>query len=247
MGSIVESQLTRYGAIAKHYPLVTGKVFFLMSATEAALPGFLSSYPNDGQGVPRIYTTWASVIAACQATVDSDVVIVSPLFTTAPTTAQQLQLDACGVVTLQAGANLPDGSYLAATATAVSLAQSTTNALFQVNGRIELIDIIGEVQTTTGATVTAKFTNVPNVGSTTDLCATGNIAALNPSYQIFITGTLANTIQSTGGSVFLKQAASLILRAGTVQLITSQTTTGNVKVRVRYKPLDPGAFVSPLV
>jgi hypothetical protein len=247
MGSIVENQLSRYGAVSKSVPLTTGKMFFLVSPTEYALPGLQSSFPNDGSGVPRVYTTWASVISACQAYTDADVVIVSPLFTTAPTKAQQLQLDACEVVVWQAGENLPDGSYIAATMSAPSLATTTTEQLFQVNGRIELIDILGEVQTTTGATITAKFTNVPTVGSTTDLCATGNIAGLNPGAQMNITGTLATPMQTTTQSVFLKQAAGLILTAGTLQLTQSQTTTGNVKYRIRYKAIDPGAFVLPLI
>lgn len=244
---IIENQMTRYGAIAKYHPLTTGKTFFLMSSTEAALPTFLSAYPVDGSGQVRVYTTWASVIAACQAVADADVIIVSPLFTTPPTKAQQLQLDACGVVTLQAGTNLPDGSYIAATQTALSLAATTTNTVFGVNGRVLIDTIIGEVVTTIGATQNAKFTNLPTVGSTTDLCAVGSTGNLPVGAQFSITGTLANALVTTVQSVYIKQATPIIATAGTLELLTSATTTGNVKIRLTYKPLDPGAFVYPLI
>jgi hypothetical protein len=233
--------------MAKTLPFTTGKVFFLVNASEFAAAEFLNRYTNDTDGVARVYTTWASVISAVQANTDYDAVIVSPLFTTPPTKAQQLQLDAAGCVTLQAGQNLPDGSYIAATATAFSLASQTTTGMFAITGRVEVFNLLGEVATATGATVTAKFTNLPTVGSTTDACATGDISGLAVGANISITGTLANKIQTTTQSVYLRQAAPLILTAGTLQFIASQTTTGNVKARIHYKPLDPGAFIAPLV
>jgi hypothetical protein len=242
-----KNQLTRYGAIAKDIPFVTGKSFFLVNANEQAEADFQTRYPVDEDGYVRVYTSWASVIAAAQTFTDSDVIFVSPLFTTAPTKAQQLQLDAVQCVIIQAASLLPDGSYIAATLTAPSLATTTTEALFQINGRVELIDIMGEVVTTTGATITAKYTNIPAVGSTTDLCATGTIANLAVGNQMFITGTLATAIQTTTQSVFLRQATALILTQGVLQLTQSATTTGNVKHRLRYRAIDPGSFVSPLI
>ena len=150
-----------------------------------------------------------------------------------------------GCVVVQAGQNLPDGSYISATASALSLASTTTNNLFQVNGRVLITDILGEVVTTTG-NVTAKLTNVPTVGSTTDLCATGSINGLAVGGNLTITGTLANAMVTTVQSVFIRQATPVIASAGTLQLVTSATTTGNVKYRVHYRPLDPGAMVYPL-
>src|SRR5690242_9273528 len=143
-----DNQLSRYGAIAQEYPMVTGKAFFLVSSTEAAYQFFANKYPADADGQARVYTSWAAVISAVQQYADNDVIIVSPLFTTAPSKAQQLQLDAAGCLVIQAGQVLPDGSYIAATQTALSLASSTTNSLFQVNGRVRVISVLGEVVTT---------------------------------------------------------------------------------------------------
>jgi len=48
--------------------------------------------------------------------------------------------------------------------------------LFQVNGRIELIEILGSVATAIGAAQTSKFLVLPTVGSSTDLCSAASTA-----------------------------------------------------------------------
>ena len=240
------NQLSRYGAIAKSQPLTTGKSFFLINASEYALAEFQEKYPPDGAGVVRVYTTWASVITALQANTDADVLFISPLFTTAPTAAQRISLEATGVITYQMGSALIDGTYLANKAP-LDMSVTTTNNLFQVNGRIELIDIIGQVATTIGATtMSAKFSIVPTVGSTTDLCATTDISSLAAGGQILITGTLATALTKTVQGAIVRQATPLIIKDGTLVLSTGATNTGNIAYKVRYKPLDPGAFVSSL-
>lgn len=239
-----ENQLTRYGAISKVLPFTTGKVFFLVSPSEAALNTLNENYPVDNDGVSRVYTTWASVLAACQASTSADAVIVSPLFTTAPTVQQIQDLNATGVVTLQAGANLPDGSYLAQKAS-LSLATATTNNIFTVTGRVQLLEIFGTVQTTTGSTASGlKFQAIPTVGSTTDLCVTSNIASLAIGGTVTITGTLATALTASVQGAIISQATPITIKAGSIAINTTATTTGNVAFFVRYKPLEPGAFVS---
>jgi hypothetical protein len=247
-----QNQLSRYGAISRPYPMTTGFVFFLVSATEAAFNSLQKIYPADSDGNTRVFTTWAAVISQMQNTTSTPgahVVVVSPLFTTAPTKAQQLQLDNLGVVTTQAGANLPDGSYIAATATAFSLATNSTTALFQVNGRVEITTILLEVMTTIGTSVAvnAKLSSIPSVGSTSDLCATGTTTSLAVGGQMYITGTLTNSLIATTQSAFVRQASPLVMTQGTLQFTANATTTGNVKARVHYKQLDPGAYISPLI
>jgi len=237
-------QLSRYGAISKSHPFATGKTFFLVNSTEFALQEFQNRYPVDSDGVTRVYTTWAAVITSLQANTDADVVMVSPLFTTAPTAAQLAQLDAAGVVVYQMGSALLDGTYMAVK-TASAIATTTNYNLFQVNGRIELLDIIGEVVTSTGATVAAKFQFVGPTATTTDLTATTNIAAMPAGSMLTITGTLTNLMKTTL-DVIARQATPLIISGGTLALNISQTTTGNIAYKVRYKPLDNGAFVSSL-
>lgn len=240
---MIENQLTRYGAISKTYPLTTGKMFFLVSSSEAGLETLNENFPVDVYGVSRVYTTWATVITACQATTAADVVIVSPLFTTAPTIAQLNALQAASASVIQAGNCLPDGSYLASKA-AVSLATATTNDVFTVTGRVKITEIFGEVETTTGATASGlKFLIAPTVGSSTDLCATTNIAALDAGGTIRITGTLANALVASVQGAVIGQATPVVLKAGTVRINTTQTTTGNIRFRVKYVPLEPGALM----
>lgn len=241
-----ENQQSRYGAMAKQLQFTTGATYFLVSISEYAAAKFLNTYPQDSEGAPRVFTTWAAVISQIQANTDADHIVVSPLFVTAPTKAQQLQLDAASVVVTQAGSNLPDGSYIAATS-GFSEAATTTNNVFAITGRVLVTQLLGEIVTTLGAaTQNSKFTMVPTVGSTTDLCATGTTTAQAAGSQILITGVLSAALIATTQSAVAEQATKLILTAGTLQLITSATTTGNAKVRIHYKPLDPGAFISPL-
>lgn len=242
-----QSQLSRYGAIAKHYPLTTGAIFFLVNPNETAAANFLKDYPVGPGGTVHVYTTWAAVIAATQSSTDADVIVVSPLFITPPTQAQIAQLDAAQVVTLQAGQNLPDGSYIASKV-AAALPQTTTLNLFQVNGRIRVLDIIGEVTTTIQTQTDAtKLSIVPTVGTTVDLCATSNISAVPVGGQLSITGTLsAALVVTTTGGAFVEQAVPLIVAAGNIILNCAASNTGNVKWKIIYQPIDHGAFVSPL-
>jgi hypothetical protein len=239
------NQLSRYGAIAKSLPFGTGKAFFLVTSSEAAYNNFQETYPVDADGVVRVCTSWADIITQVQLVTDSSTVIVSPLFTTAPTLTQIDSLNAAKVVVIQAGQNLPDGSYLA-TKAAVSLATATTIDLFQLNGRIQLISILGEVATTIGAAQTTKFIALPTVGSTTDICAVANTANLAVGAQLSITGTPTAALVATTQAAVVQQASPLVIKAGKIQLNNAATSTGNVRFRVHYKPIDPGAFVSPL-
>lgn len=239
-------QMSRYGAIAQALPPVTGKTFFLVNASEAAFNALSQKFRNDDDGVVRVYTTWAAVISAVEADSAADLIVVSPQFTTAPTLAQIDSLNNASVTVVQAGQNLPDGSYLATKST-FSLATLTTITLFKVNGRIDLLDVLGEVVTTLGAATSGvAFQVIPTVGSTTALCATTDVKNLAIGAQMTITGTPANALIATTQGAITKQAAAMRVKAGYVYFTTTQTTTGNVRARVHYKPIDPGAFVSPV-
>lgn len=242
-----KGQLSRYGAIASDVPMVTGKAYFLVNSSEVAASEWLNRFTPDGDGAARVFTTWAAVISALQTSADADVVFVSPLFVTPPTKAQQLLLNAAYVAVIQAAQCLPDGSYLSTSLTASSLAVTTAQALFAATGRIAIVDIIGEVVTTVGATITGKFTSVPTVGSNTDLCSAANFGASPVGTNLFVTGTLATAMVTSVGGAFLEQAVPIVVTAGNINFTQSATTTGNVKWLVRYKSIDPGAFVSPLV
>jgi len=74
-----ENQLSRYGAIAKVITDLgpTGKVFFAVSNSDTIYSDFLYEFPNDKDGVPRVYSTIQGALDAC---VDGrgDVVLVLP-------------------------------------------------------------------------------------------------------------------------------------------------------------------------
>lgn len=247
-----ENQLARYGAIAKAIPFSAGKTFFLLTTTEAMMARFLELYPNDADGVPRIYSDYASAITAIQGEADSGVgcaLYVSVNFTTAPTAAQLTSLNAAKVSVFQMGVKNEDGTYFS-TKAAYSLATATTTSLFQVNGKIEVIEIVSEVVTTPGTTASSGYTFQIFPGTSTTaavFAATTNIQGQPAGATFNITGTLANAlvVTSTQG-VFVRQAAPLVVSSGTISSNVTATTGGFVKTRLRYKPLEPGAFVSPL-
>lgn len=246
-----EHQLSRYGAIAKSLPMVTGKTFFLVSPSEEALPSLNEQFPADADGIPRVYTTWASVISAIELTTAADCIIVSPLFTTAPTSAQIDSLNAAKVTVIQAGRNLPDGSYLATRATA-TLPQATTGNLFQVNGRALILDICGEVTTQNiGSTGTeVKFIAVPDQGSNEDLNLGGqasNLANLAIGGQFFIhsTGERVGKMATSQGARFAA-FTPIVVKKGYIALNTSAANTGQARYTVRYIPIDPGSFIHPV-
>jgi hypothetical protein len=132
-----------------------------------------------------------------------------------------------GKVVQRATANLP------ATATA---------AIFTVTGRVAAT-IVGEVTTViqTQACNAKLQSNPTAAGSSVDLCADLDISAKAVATLLGITGTFANAM--VAGVALPLQAAPVVLQAGTIDLVTSATNTGQVKWTVRYVPIDDGATV----
>jgi hypothetical protein len=210
----------------------------------------MDAFPVDPDGVARVYTTYASVISAIQNEADSGVgctLYVSANFTTAPTAAERVSIDTAKVSVYQMGVKAEDGTYYSVRGVA-ALPQTTTTNIFQVNGKVEIIDIAAEVITSVQVQAcAAKFQLRPTVGSTTDICATSNITGQPVGATFSITGTLANAMVLTSNTgVYVRQAAPIVVSAGNLAFDTGASNTGNVKFRVRYRPIEPGAFVSPL-
>ena len=79
-------QTTRYGAIIKSLPMTFGKVFFVLNSTDTyGIAEFSAQFPNDSDGVPRVYigTTETPIQAAIDACVSGrgDVVYIFGSFT----------------------------------------------------------------------------------------------------------------------------------------------------------------------
>lgn len=218
-----------------------GKVFVLASSSEPAYFTLASIYTTDPDGVARLYTSWASAIAATVAG-RGDKILVSKGFTTAPTLAQLATMDTNGVASAQLGGQV--GSHWTTTRASSSLPATTATPYFTVTGKVKILNIIGEVTTVFQAQANAiKLIANPTVGADVDLCATveGNAAAVGSLFTI--TGTLANAMIKTVSGAVPSQASPVIVTAGTIDFSAAATSTGATKWTVIYEPIDAGAMV----
>ena len=218
-----------------------GKVFVLASSSEPAYFTLASIYTTDPDGVARLYTSWAGVIAATVAG-RGDKILVSKGFTTAPTLAQLASLDTNGVVAEPLGGKI--GTSWTTTRASSTLPASTATPYFTVTGKVKILNIIGEVTTVFQAQANAiKLIANPTVGADVDLCATveGNAAAVGSLFTI--TGTLANAMIKTVSGAVPSQASPVIVTAGSIDFSTAATSTGATKWTVIYEPIDAGAMV----
>jgi len=218
-----------------------GKVFVLASSSESAYFTLASIYTTDPDGVARLYTSWASAIAATVAG-RGDKILVSKGFTTAPTLAQLATMDTNGVASSQLGGQV--GSHWTTTRASSSLPATTATPYFTVTGKVKILNIIGEVTTVFQAQANAiKLIANPTVGADVDLCATveGNAAAVGSLFTI--TGTLANAMIKTVSGAVPSQASPVIVTAGSIDFSAAATSTGATKWTVIYEPIDQGAMV----
>lgn len=237
-----------FSAAAKGFPpLTTGKTFFVSDTTGAYWNELNLAYTPDVDGVARVYTSITLALAQCTAG-RGDYIGMATDFTTALTAAEILSAETKGVTVVPLGRNL-DGTYFCERLTA-TLPQAANSAIFTVNGKVLLRSIRGTV--TTGIqnqACTAQlnhqqsegYTSLTNIASTA-LCAASSIASDAIGTVYSITGTFANALV-TSASAGLYQAASVMLRPGSIKLQTSASNTGSVKWRVDYEPLEPGAQV----
>lgn len=224
-------------------PFTTGKVFYVGTAAAVALNlGFQDIITSDEQGIPRLYNTAALALAQTVAG-RGDVIVLLPSYG-ALTAAELLLAETNSVAIRLAGSRDEDGFF--ANRLTAALPASATGSIFTVTGRVKLLSIIGEVTTVIQTQAcNLKITNTPTVGSAVDLCANANVSGLTVGTQLNITGTLATALQTNNGAL-LYQASPIILKAGTIDLITSATNTGSVKWNVKFQPIDQGAYISAL-
>lgn len=218
-----------------------GKVFVLASSSESAYFTLASIYTTDPDGVARLYTSWASVIAATVAG-RGDKILVSRGFTTAPTLAQLATMNTNGVLAEPMGGK--QGSSFVTNRATSSLPATASTAYFTVTGKVKILNIIGEVTTVfqTQANNT-KLIATPTVGAAVDLCAVLDTTAAAVGSLLTITGTLADAMIKTVSGAVPTQASPVIVTAGTINLSTSATSTGASKWTVIYEPIDQGAMV----
>lgn len=129
---------------------------------------------------------------------------------------------------------------------AATLPSSTTQDIFTVaGGRVLVKALLGEVTTLvgTGTTPDLQVQMDPTVGTTIDVATDVQIGddEVGTLYYVEGDGTALIPISSGYGQAAAGQG--FILPAGTLQIVTSETTTGATKWDIFYVPLDDGAYI----
>lgn len=126
-------------------------------------------------------------------------------------------------------------------------AVATGDVFFTIaGGRVLLTLILGQVTTAFGAGANAcKLSADPTVGTTTDLCATGEMNAAELGTLISIAGTAGTAMQLGKSGAVRAQDAAFVVAPGTI--IWTQAAAdaaARVKWSLWYVPLDDGATVT---
>lgn len=220
-----------------------GKMFVVTAANGVLFNAISAIFLNDTAGIPRVHATFTLALAQCVAG-RGDTIIAAPDYATALTSAELLSAETKGVTIVKAGNQQARAGLQRTYRATAALPQSTNAAIFTVTGRVRVLAIVGQVTTVVQAQADAtKLTAVPTVGSSVDMCATGDINAAAVGAQLFLTGVLATALQISSGGVQLYQASSQIIQAGTINLNCAASNTGAVKWFVDYEPIDPGAMI----
>lgn len=231
-----------YGrAQASGIPFTTGKVFLVAASTDANFQAIDELYVPDSDGIVRRHSSFTSALAKCTAD-HGDVIVVSPNFKTALSAAELLIAETKGVRIVQANAD-KDGVVTVYTADA-ALPQTADGSLFTVTGLVDIISIVGKVGTVieTQANDTLLKIN-PTDGADVDLCAALDISADAAKSFMSITGTVGDAMVNTPSGAFQKQATSIVVNAGVIELECAASNTGTIKWMLQYRPLEPGARV----
>ena len=219
----------------------TGKVFVLAATTDANIQTLQELFGYDADGVARLYSTWATAIAACVAA-RGDKILVSRSFTTAPTLAQLATINTNAILAEQFGGRV--GEHYTTNRAAATLPQGAAVVYFTVTGKVKIYNIIGEVTVVGGSTANnIKLISNPTVGADVDMCAVVEGNAMAVGSLLTITGTVANAMIKTVSGAVPSQAAAQIVTAGSIDFSAAASTTGSTKWTVVWEPVDPGAMV----
>lgn len=127
-----------------------------------------------------------------------------------------------------------------------ALPQTGDLGLFTVVGRVEVVRIVGEVDTTAiGAVPNATLLKVnPTVGATVDLCASFDVNAATVGTMFNITGTAANAMVATVSGAMPDQVTPVVVEDGVIELeCAANSGTGTIKWTLHYVPLDASSYV----
>jgi len=112
-------------------------------------------------------------------------------------------------------------------------------------GRILLFGFVGEVVSAigTGTTPDLKFQSNPTTGTTTDLCATLNIADDAAGTLYTMTGIITDALLRSehGGIRDPLWGNPFVIPIGAIEAICDENVAGTIKLSAWWLPLDDGA------
>ena len=127
-----------------------------------------------------------------------------------------------------------------------TIPQTAQAALFNVvGGRVLITSLVGQVTTVIGGTATTlTIVGNPTVGTDVNIATATAITSKEAGSLIGLAGTVgtALNVQSAGAGAL--PTSGTVVNVGTVDWLTSASTTGAIKWDVTYVPLDNGASVT---
>ena len=222
-----------------------GKIFVVASASSGNNYDRLSQiFRVDNDGINRLHTTPTLALAQCTAG-NGDVIYIDQSYSTALTSAELESASTKGTSIIPMLPKRDDGAYVVTRALS-TLPQTADLSLFTITGKVEILQIVGEVTTVieTQANNTLLKIN-PTVGADVDICAALDISADAVGSLYTITGTLGDALINTVSGAVPSQASGVIATAGVLELECAASNTGAVKFSIVYKSIDPGAMILP--
>lgn len=130
-----------------------------------------------------------------------------------------------------------------ATATIPQTAQAPIYSI--TGGRVVVTALVGEVTTVIGGTATTlKVTGNPTTGSDVDIATATAITSKEVGSLITLPLTLAGALNvQSAGAGEIPGALGFLIPIGTLDIVTSASTTGAIKWSLTYFPFDDGAAV----
>jgi len=147
------------------------------------------------------------------------------------------------ITTGGSGFGVPEVSVFSTTKTIVN-----GSTLFTAVGDVQILNLYSECVTANDATAsTLQYSITPTVGSATPISgASASLASATAGTIVVLDGSaLATAPVVTASSVALAQTSrGIIFMAGMLTAVVGVgSTTGTWKHYIRYRPLEPGAYV----
>lgn len=140
----------------------------------------------------------------------------------------------------------PSGERVVQRAASITPPGGNQTIFTVVGGAIEIISLEGLTTVVFPVTTnTLKLTAVPTGLSGTDLCAaSADITNAAAGTIFWVTGTFATAMQIATNQTHISQLGKITLYPGIVRLTTTATSaTGQISWYLRYRALQPGAYV----